>query len=189
LARHDLAQPRVGQEDRSMDSEQFDSLTRFVSTRQSRRTVLGAVLGAALLGQFSAALDEEELAMLTLINDYRVANGLDPLAAQSQLMEAAASHSRDQATLDPGDALHDGSDGSDPEGRIERAGYTNWASWGENVHWEPSDGSANAAFVGWQNSGPHNAQMLSTEETELGIARAQSESGGWYWTAVFGRQW
>ncbi|MGH2618223.1 MAG: CAP domain-containing protein, partial [Thermomicrobiales bacterium] len=151
--------------------------------------VLGAVLGAALLGQFSAALDEEELAVLTLINDYRAANGLAPLTVQYQLNEAAAIHSQDQATGDSGFSTHTGSDGSDPVQRFERAGYANWASWGENVAWEPSDGSASAAFVGWQNSGPHNAQMLSTDVTEIGIARAQSETGGWYWTTVFARQW
>ncbi len=172
-----------------MDSNQFDALTRLVSTRQSRRTVLGAVLGAALLGQFSAALDDQEQAMFTLINEYRVANGLAPLAAQPQLMEAAAIHSLDQAAVNSGWSTHTGSNGSDALQRIVNAGYPNWRSYGENVAYEPSDGSAYAAFVGWQNSGPHNAQMLATNVTDIGLARAQSSTGGWYWTAVFASHW
>lgn len=164
-----------------MNGEKHDTLAPFLVTRHSRRGVLGIVLGAALLAQS----DDQELAMVNLINSYRIENGLSPLVVQAQLQAAAEIHSLDQAN-NQFDG-HTGSDGSSPESRIVRAGYTNWASWSENVAWELSDGSANAAFVGWQISPNHNAAMLGNF-TDLGVARAQGP-GGWYWTAVFARSW
>lgn len=152
-----------------------------LGTSHSRRGVLGMALGFALLAQN----DDQELAMVNLINNYRIENGLSPLFVQAQLQAAAEAHSIDQAT-NQFDG-HTGSDGSSPTSRIERSGYTNWSSLSENVAWEPVDGSAYAAFVGWQNSPNHNATMLGNY-TDLGVGRAQGP-GGWYWTAVFASSW
>jgi uncharacterized protein YkwD len=147
---------------------------------------VGAILGAALLWQGS---DDQEQAMLTLINDYRAANGRLPLVEQAQLMAAAEVHSLDQAAVDSGFSTHIGSDQSSDLDRVVRAGYTNWAAEAENVYYNSADGSAAAAFNWWQGSPGHNANMLSSDLTEIGIARASGSSGGWYWTTVFGRQW
>ncbi|MGH2614452.1 MAG: CAP domain-containing protein, partial [Thermomicrobiales bacterium] len=127
--------------------------------------------------------DNQERAFLGLINDHRRANGRGPLSLQNQLGVAAERHSQDQAGHDRGG--HDGSDGSDAGQRITRAGY-DWRAWGENVYWNSSDGSARAAFAWWKNSSRHNANMLSRTFTEIGVGRAQSESGWWYWTTTFG---
>lgn len=40
-----------------MDREQFDDVARFVGSRQSRRAALAALLGAGLIGRFSAGTD------------------------------------------------------------------------------------------------------------------------------------
>jgi uncharacterized protein YkwD len=139
-------------------------------------------------GVMRAQLDDQELAMTTLINDYRAANGLGPLTPQGQLMVAAEQHAQDQAVMDSG-STHTGSDGSTDLDRVVRAGYSNWRSEAENVAYYSADGSAYAAFEGWRNSPGHNANMLGAGYTDIGVGRAQSSSGGWYWTAVFGSHW
>ena len=127
--------------------------------------------------------DAEERAFLTLINNHRRANNRSPLSLQDQLGIAAERHSQDQANRDRGG--HAGSDGSDAGQRIARAGY-DWSTWGESVFWSKPDGSAQAAFTWWKNSPDHNANMLSRSFTEIGIGRARSSSGWWYWTTTFG---
>jgi uncharacterized protein YkwD len=129
--------------------------------------------------------DAEERAFLTLINDHRRANNRPTLSLHDQLGVAAERHSQDQATRDRGG--HTGSDGSNAGQRITRAGY-NWRAWGENVFWSKPDGSAQAAFQWWKNSSGHNANMLSRDFTEIGVGRARSTSGWWYWTTTFGRR-
>jgi uncharacterized protein YkwD len=129
--------------------------------------------------------DAEERAFLTLINNHRRANNRPALSLHDQLGVAAERHSQDQATRDRGG--HTGSDGSNAGQRITRAGY-DWRAWGENVFWSKPDGSAQAAFTWWKNSPGHNANMLSRNFSEIGIGRARSDSGWWYWTTTFGRR-
>jgi uncharacterized protein YkwD len=66
-----------------------------------------------------------------------------------------------------------------------RAGY-DWSAWGENVFWSKPDGSAEAAFNWWKSSPGHNRNMFSTSFSGIGIGRARSASGWWYWTTTFG---
>src|SRR5689334_15653033 len=130
----------VGQEERSMERGMHDTLGRVTRMPQSRRAVLGVILGATLLRQAAGGLVEREAALLGLINDYRAANGIRPLATQAQLIAAAERHSADEAARGYSD--HVGSDGSSDIQRIEQAGYTNWAAYAENLHWNSSSGSA-----------------------------------------------
>lgn len=122
---------------------------------------------------------------MTLLNNYRAANGLASLALQNQLGRAAELHSQDQAANNF--SSHTGSTGSSPEQRIAAAGYS--ASYtAENIYWNSGDGSASAAFNWWKESPGHNANMLSTNLTQFGIGRARSNTTGrWYWTTTFGR--
>lgn len=127
--------------------------------------------------------DSEELAFVTLINNHRATNGnLPPLALQNQLGAAAELHSQDQATNNF--SSHTGSDGSSVEQRFTRAGYQ-YSWWGENIYY--GGPTATEAFNWWRGSTEHNNNMLSTNFTQLGIGRAQSTSGTWYWTTTFGR--
>ncbi len=136
-------------------------------------------------GGGSDSPDAEERAFLALINNHRRANNRSELRLHNQLGVAAERHSQDQANRNRGG--HDGSDGSNAGQRITRAGY-DWRAWGENVFWSKPDGSAQAAFTWWKNSPGHNANMLSRDFTEIGIGRARSDSGWWYWTTTFGRR-
>ncbi len=131
------------------------------------------------------SINNEERAMLDLINAYRRQNGLPALSLQRQLGSAARLHSRDQAAHHiPG---HIGSNGSTIKDRIEASGYR-YSWYGENVYWNRDDGSAQAAFDWWKSSPGHNANMLSVHYTQIGIAREQGKATGyWYWTTDFGR--
>jgi uncharacterized protein YkwD len=122
--------------------------------------------------------DAEELAFLTLINDYRSQNGVGPLALQYQLGAAATHHSRAMARQNTFEhsALKS----------VESFGYTHWRFLGENIC--AGHVSASSAMDGWKSSSGHNKNMLSRNYTEIGIGRAYDRKSqyGWYWTTTFG---
>lgn len=127
--------------------------------------------------------DSEELAFLTLINQYRLQNSQSPLSLNTNLGRASELHSQDQAAGDF--SGHTGSNGSTPEQRILAQGYQ-YAWSGENVFWSIPDGSASAAFTWWKGSPDHNANMLSANFTEIGIGRAhRAANNRWFWTTNF----
>jgi uncharacterized protein YkwD len=133
----------------------------------------------------SASLDAEESAFLTLLNDYRAANGREPFMHNGKLRAAAASHAQDMATNNF--TGHIGSDGSAPAERIEDTGYDfDWS--GENVFWGSAD--ASVAFEWWKNSPEHDENMRWPHFTEIGISRAYNPASyyGWYWTTDFGNR-
>jgi uncharacterized protein YkwD len=128
--------------------------------------------------------DDEEMAFLTLINQYRSQNGKSALSLNTKLGRASELHSQDQAAGDF--SGHTGSNGSTPEQRIVAQRYQySWS--GENVFWSIPDGSASAAFTWWKGSPDHNANMLSANFTEIGIGRAhRAANNRWFWTTNFG---
>lgn len=124
------------------------------------------------------------MAFLTAINQYRSQNSRSALSLNTKLGRASELHSQDQAAGNF--SSHTGSNGSTPEQRITAQGYS--YSWNaENIYWNSGDGSANAAFTWWKGSPGHNANMLSSNFTEIGIGRGRSTNGTWYWTTNFGR--
>jgi uncharacterized protein YkwD len=129
------------------------------------------------------ALDTEERAFLTLINNHRAANGRAPLAVSYTLTKAAAYKSYDM-----GAKRYFGHNDLDRTWiqRIQACGYNYPTYVGENIIAGPS--SAQAAFNGWRNSAGHNSNMLSTSFRAIGIGRAYVPGSpyGWYWTTVFG---
>ncbi|MEI6045760.1 MAG: CAP domain-containing protein [Chloroflexota bacterium] len=129
-------------------------------------------------------LDNEEVAFLHLINQYRQANGKVPLALNQHLINAAEWMSLDMANKDYMD--HTDSLGNNPITRIELFGYTANTYKGENL----AAGYETAAKVlaGWQNSPGHNENMLNNNFRVIGIARAYNlnSSYRWYWTTDFG---
>ena len=130
------------------------------------------------------ALDPEEAAFFTLLNNHRAANGRPPLGHNGKLGAAAEAHSLDMASNNFFD--HVGSGGSTPESRMIAHGYTPGAN-AENI--AAGNASAQATFTQWQNSPDHNATMLSSAYTETGIGRAYDPSSvyGWYWTNTFAK--
>ncbi len=123
-----------------------------------------------------------ESQLLQLINSARAANGLAPLALQSQLSAAALVHSVDMACNSYLD--HKGSDGSTYGVRLTRAGYKSSYNT-ENIY---AGGSAQDAFDWWMNSQVHRGNILSKKITQIGIGYAyfsKSKFGGYY-TLNFG---
>ncbi len=134
----------------------------------------------------AAALDGEETAVLNLINQYRVANGLGELSVNGTLGSAARWMGDDMANNNY--FSHTDSLGRDPFVRLGDFGYT-YNTWkGENL--AAGVETAQAAFDLWKGSPGHNANMLNANFTVVGIARSYSSGStfGWYWATDFGGQ-
>ncbi len=130
------------------------------------------------------AIDTEEEAFLTEINDYRASYGLDPLSLSPTLTNASEGHSRDMANNDY--FSHTGLDGRSPFDRMRDAGYDYPTSMGENI--AAGFTTAQQVFEGWRNSPSHNETMLYPSFVVIGIGRHYNPSStyNWYWTTDFG---
>lgn len=98
-----------------------------------------------------------------------------PLAFNPALIAAARSHS--QWMLDTDTFSHTGQDGTNPEDRMEAAGYLftpSW-SWGENLGWSGTTGNLNVEYharrivEGLFLSSGHRKNTLSESFEEIGI--------------------
>lgn len=129
-------------------------------------TALLLAVGAtavALPAASATSLDDQAASRLhTLINDYRAAAQLKPLAwnpgiaavAQDWTLQSAQEASRSGA----GSFLHNPDFASRyPAGAL---------SWSENIAWNMS---IDQAFAWWTNSEAHRANMLRAADTDLGI--------------------
>ena len=132
-----------------------------------------------------SAIDAAEQEMLTLINNHRQANGLGLLQFSDKLNKAAAwksQHMADNSYF----AHNDTPIGRTWTQRFLDCGYT-YNTWiGENI--AAGNETAAATFLQWKNSPGHNANMLSTNYTSIGIGRGYNASSpyDWYWTTDFG---
>ncbi|MFZ4828731.1 MAG: CAP domain-containing protein [Phototrophicaceae bacterium] len=138
------------------------------------RTLPGVSIDPTTLG--------EEEQIVTLVNDARAAQGLNPLRINPILTRAALLHSQDQATQQL--LSHDGSDGSQVADRVSRAGYS-WRIIGENVLLQHAQ-DAGDAFLGWWSSPPHQKNMMNPDFEEIGIAFSTDTNGAYYYTMVLG---
>ncbi len=153
-----------------------------------RVLILLVVFGAFALSSWAlpgmaTAADDQEAAFLGLINGYRADYGLAPLAPEASLTAAAEYHSLDMGTS--GYFSHTLSDGTTAGENLVNHGYLG-GTWGENI--VAGMESAYDAFVAWQNSPGHNANMLREDFGTIGIGRAYVEGSpaSWYWTTTFG---
>ncbi len=126
-----------------------------------------------------------ENTLLGLINTERQNQGLRAYSMQSQLQAAARIHSADMACN--GFVSHTGSDGSGVRDRVERQGYS-WSWIGENIYTtsDTSSGAPQRVFDWWMNSGPHRANLMSPNYTEIGLGYRYANGRGAF-TAVFAR--
>lgn len=125
--------------------------------------------------------------VIRLVNVERANVSLGALTSQSQLTQAAQTHS-----IDMGCNFfmsHTGSDGSSPLDRIVRFGYV-YSWWGENV----AAGYSTPATVvtAWMNSQPHRENILNPNFTEIGIGYVYNSRDTTlmyyhYWTMTLGR--
>ncbi len=127
------------------------------------------------------AVDDEEAQMLVLVNEYRAANGLNPLTLETNVTRGAAWFSRDMAANNYFPYNHVDRFGRDIFTRLTHceAVFTTWA---ENI--AAGNASAEATFEQWRTSPSHNAVMLLSGVTSAGIARSFNATAtyGWYWT-------
>ncbi|MGP8245354.1 MAG: CAP domain-containing protein [Bryobacteraceae bacterium] len=137
-------------------------------------------------------LDSEEWAFLTLINNYRGANGLGPLQVDVDLENAAQWMSDDMATNNY--FSHTDSLGRSTATRLAAFNYP-YSPWGEDLAAGFLD--AQDTFNQWENACDPDATGACTYEhreimlgpfTVIGIARAYNSSSlyGWYWTTDYG---
>ncbi|MRG95154.1 CAP domain-containing protein [Polyangium spumosum] len=138
-------------------------------------------------GPETTPLDAEEQAFLAMLNDYRAQNGRGPLTACTSLSRAAQGHSEDMR--DQNYFSHTGKNGSSFSKRACDSCYDNacplQTAMAENIAAGNSSGSA--TFTQWKNSSGHNANMLGSAYTVIGIGRATGGGDyGVYWTTVFG---
>ena len=101
-----------------------------------------------------------------------------PLAWNERLEDASIAHAKDMAENNHFD--HIGTDGSEIDNRVERAGYK-WMQVGENIAWGYDN--LRDAMVGWIKSPSHCLQLMSNKVTEMGGARYNL-----YWVQDFGKQ-
>jgi len=122
--------------------------------------------------------------VLALVNEQRVAHGLQPLAYNEALGNAAQMYADTLASANHWS--HTEPDGSTFEQRAASAGYTRWLFLAENLaagYQEPRE-----IVDGWMRSPGHRANILSAEATEAGVGHAYRGGTrfGHYWTLEFG---
>lgn len=118
--------------------------------------------------------------VVAAINSARAQAGLPPLALNPQLIQAAQGHAFDMVSH--GNYSHRGTDGSNVNMRVQRAGYgaDGWAS--EN--WV-SVSEPGGAIIWWMNSPVHRNNILNPRWTEMGVGSGGAGSQIIF-VAVFG---
>jgi len=119
-------------------------------------------------------------AVVVAINAYRTQNGLPAYTVNAQLTEAAQAHSADMACHNL--FTHKGSDGSTPTSRVAVSGYTA-SSVSENVYgsYPPLTGQGAVSWWATDQTDPnHNANLISTKFTEIGVGYAFFNNYGYY---------
>ena len=137
-----------------------------------------------------ASADEQY--MLELVNTARAAAGVQPLAMNGLINDAADLHTKYQLDIDQ--MTHTGAGGTNAQQRMAAAGYsfTGSTTWGENVGWQSVSGSTSyqdevAGIHDWlMNSPGHRANILNESFREIGIGIIGGEFQGW--NAVYATQ-
>ena len=169
----------------------FASTPAKVATLRTKSVLVflaGAMLLAPVLAPSSAlaavALDPEEAAFCTLINNYRASKGLPALLVSERLTNASEWMSGDMAAKNY--FSHTDSSGRDPFQRMSAFGYSYSTYRGENIAAGNATGSA--TFDQWKNSSGHNANMLNANYKVIGIGKASNTASTYrhYWTTDFG---
>jgi uncharacterized protein YkwD len=118
--------------------------------------------------------------LLRLVNDWRVARGLNALADSASLRDVAREHSRDM--LARGYFGHETPEGRTPSDRVTSAGLT-WTAVGENLAggWSLPQ----AVFEAWLASPSHRQNLEDERWTHAGAGLSEDGSGGRAATLLF----
>jgi uncharacterized protein YkwD len=114
------------------------------------------------------------------INDYRTDNGQPAYTVNARLAQAAQKHANDMACNNL--AVHDGSDGSTPQSRVEATGYIA-SSVSENVNRNnpPLDGQGVVnAWINDTTDAQNGRNLSGTTFTEIGVGYSFFNNAGYY---------
>jgi uncharacterized protein YkwD len=158
-----------------------------VSSARKILTVVALAAGWALIAASSASAtscpntelqvnavgqDQMESSITCLINEERTSRGLGAVRANTDLRDAAVSHSKEM--VDQQYFEHTSPQGVTFIDRIEATGYMRGArSWivGENLVWGTGPLSTPQSLVtAWMNSPPHRENLLNPRFREIGVA-------------------
>jgi uncharacterized protein YkwD len=167
-------------------------MTRFLRIPRLRIVAVVAVVVTAAMASFvipsttyaSPSLDASESELCGLINEYRAANGLQPLMVSQDLNEASDWHTDDMVANNY--LSHTDSLGRNAFQRMAAFGYNHATSKGENI--AAGSASPSATLTQWKNSATHNANLLSSSYKVMGIAHSYGAGTtyGHYWNNTFG---
>ena len=138
----------------------------------------------------AADYSAQELAVVDLINNYRINNGVDPLLVSDKLSDASTKHSHDMAKYDFFGHFSESSDwfplNANPHVRVVLCGYPDSAYVTENIG--AGYDTASGVFAGWEQSPGHNANMLDRNLKVIGVGMESSSTSQYktYWTTDFG---
>lgn len=132
---------------------------------------LQPVLQSMHSGVLSYATNMSPAGLLSSTNSQRAANGVANLSANSLLSAAAQVKAEDMVARNYWS--HVTPDGKQPWVFVTNAGYQ-YSSAGENLAYGFM--TSNDAVIGWMNSPPHKANLLSATFTEVGFGIANSPS-------------
>jgi uncharacterized protein YkwD len=129
----------------------------------------------------AAASTTPELAIMSLVNEARVARGLVPLRSDSRLWTLADERAAAMAVA--GELSH--SVGGSLQGGLQQGGIQ-WYGFGEVIAYTSGSagGSAAALFELWASSPPHWTLLTSSTYNYLGVGLAISSSGLSYGSIV-----
>lgn len=119
--------------------------------------------------------------MVDSVNALRGAAGRAPVALDSKLNAAAATHSKDMARQNR--PWHFGSDGSSPIDRISRVGYAGRLV-GETI--SETYESELETLAAWMDQPDTRRVIMSPDARNMGFAWHQESGGKIWWTLVMG---
>jgi len=127
-------------------------------------------------------LSNSENELIRLVNEYRVANGLNALEVRADLNKSARYKSK--AMIEHNYFSHD----NPQDGNVSFSGlminvfkYNHYSSFGENLaaqYGGGTNGSAEKFFLQWKNSPGHNDNMLNPNWKYMGIGVANTSKAG-----------
>ncbi len=138
------------------------------------------LLTAVFLGTFAKPAYSDTTGFLSLINSYRQQSGAGALAEDQNLTNSACWLAADMGNKGYFD--HTDSLGRTMVQRLNAFGVS--GSLAENIFYTTAGSSANYAFDAWKNSHGHNANMLNSAYTRIGIGRVNIHSR-WFWATDF----
>ena len=147
------------------------------------RLTLTALFLTAFLGIISQPVFADTTGFLSLINNYRTQNNLGTLTEDQNLTNSACWFAADMGAKNYFPSDHVDSLGRDMAIRLAAFGVSGGTR-GENIFYTTQGPDASYAFTAWRNSPGHNANMLDSAFTRIGIGRA-NYSGKWYWVTDF----